>query len=295
MDYKRIELDNIKEIAPFFRYAPWRTCDFTIGGLFMWRDFYKMEYCVENDTFFSRLRDANDNYYYNLPLSANIEASLRALMDSAPDADGIIRFCTVPEACLELFSASYNVQSSVKEYNLADYLYLSETMCTLSGRKLSGQRNQIHQFERDHPSWSFAGIDGQNLSSVRDFFLNEYHMAEHASACEKEENEKVLEVLSHYDTYGLRGGVLSLDGHVIGFSIGEILGDTIYIHIEKAAREIKGAYQLLTNQFLKLYCSENVMYVNREEDMGDEGLRKSKNAYHPLRVLKKYTVEIRNR
>ena len=108
-----------------------------------------------------------------------------------------------------------------------------------------------------------------------------------------ETRKKVLEVIDHYDRYGMTGGMLLAEGKIIGFSMGEILGDTIYIHIEKSIRDKKGAYQMLTNQYLKHYCTQDITYVNREEDMGDEGLRRSKNAYHPLKVLKKYTVEIR--
>ena len=292
MDYKTIELNDIKEIAPFFQYAPWRTCDFTIGGMFMWRDYYKMEYCINNDSFFSRLRDSSDNYYYNLPLSSNLESSLKEFFENNASSDGTIQFCTVPEECLSFLSEHYNVVSSVDETDFADYLYLSESLTTLSGRKLSGHRNLIHQFEKNSPDWSFVPISSNCIDDIKRFFKDVYRVSSHASSYELEENKKVLEVLNNYDLYNFIGGALLENEEIIGFSIGEILRDTIYIHIEKSIRDKKGAYQMLTNQFLKHFCTERIRYVNREEDMGDEGLRRAKNAYYPERMLKKYTVKV---
>ena len=106
-----------------------------------------------------------------------------------------------------------------------------------------------------------------------------------------EENHKVQEVLEHLDQYGLVGGVLRADGAIVGFTLGEVLRDTLYIHIEKADRDYPGAYQMLCRQFCAAYAG-GLAYVNREEDMGDLGLRKAKRDLHPVTQLKKYTVEV---
>ena len=82
-----------------------------------------------------------------------------------------------------------------------------------------------------------------------------------------------------------------MEGRVIGFSLGEILHDTLFTHVEKADRAYKGAYQYLTQQFACLYGNQ-ASYINREEDMGDAGLRRAKEAYHPITRLKKYIIEI---
>ena len=106
-----------------------------------------------------------------------------------------------------------------------------------------------------------------------------------------EENHKVQEVLEHLDQYGLVGGVLRADGAIVGFTLGEVLRDTLYIHIEKADRDYPGAYQMLCRQFCTAYAG-GLAYVNREEDMGNLGLRKAKRDLHPVTQLKKYTVEV---
>ena len=105
------------------------------------------------------------------------------------------------------------------------------------------------------------------------------------------ENKMTESVIQNLDKYGMPGGVLTADGKIVGFSIGEVVGDTLFTHIEKADRNCKGAYQMLVNCFSESF-GKDTTFINREEDMGDEGLRRAKEAYHPVLLLKKYIVEI---
>lgn len=109
---------------------------------------------------------------------------------------------------------------------------------------------------------------------------------------EQEENKKVIEVLDNYNIYDMVGGYLIADGRIVGFSINEIVDDTLYTHIEKADRHHKGAYQMLVNQAAITFATGKVSFINREEDMGNSGLRKSKKSYHPIELLRKYTIEV---
>ena len=85
--------------------------------------------------------------------------------------------------------------------------------------------------------------------------------------------------------------MIRVNGEIVAASFGEIVGDTMYVHIEKALRSFRGAYPMITSQFLHYYFQDGLLFVNREEDMGDEGLRYSKSAYHPCCLLKKYIIE----
>lgn len=98
------------------------------------------------------------------------------------------------------------------------------------------------------------------------------------------------EVAENYEKYDMPAAVLSVGGRIIGFTVGEIIGDTFFCHIEKADTDYQGSYPMLTHLFLAKFMTPAVKYVNREEDVGDEGLRRSKQAYHPCEMLKKYTV-----
>ncbi|MEG2120269.1 MAG: phosphatidylglycerol lysyltransferase domain-containing protein, partial [Pseudoflavonifractor sp.] len=101
----------------------------------------------------------------------------------------------------------------------------------------------------------------------------------------------VMEVFQNYEAYGLLGGMLMADNRVAALAAGEIVGDTLFVHIEKADLSFPGAYQTIVREFAGYYGG-NTAYINREEDVGDAGLRTSKLSYHPLKLLEKYTVEV---
>lgn len=107
-----------------------------------------------------------------------------------------------------------------------------------------------------------------------------------------EGNIKTLEVLDNMDKYKLFGGTLKVDDTVVGAALGEIIGDTLFVHIEKSNTEFNGSYPMLVNQFAKKFAAEGVTHINREEDDGVEGLRTSKLSYHPIELLDKYIVEL---
>lgn len=293
MEFQPLTMDAVTRVKPFFRFAPWRTCDYTTGGMFMWRDYYRMEYCIEDDALFVRQHDEQTGEaLYNVPLSADTDRALRLLTTNCADENGLIRFCIVPENAVETV-LRHGAEKEVKaDRDLSDYLYTAESMKTFSGRHLAGQRNHMKHFARDHADIRFEELTEENLHDAEAFFREVYLEHTQSEGFEREENRMTLEVMEHYEAYGFRGGILYADGCVAGFSLGETVNDTLYVHIEKSRRDCDGCYQTLTNEFAKRYCDESIRYVNREEDMGDAGLRYAKNAYHPTELLAKYTVTI---
>lgn len=289
MKYKSLELQDLDIIKPFYPMVKARTCDFTIGGMFMWRDYFRMEYTVEDGTFFSRLYDRSGNVYNNLPVSEDMDSSISRLI---ADEGTPLRFCTVPEIYLPGFMKLERHVTISEQSVFADYLYSAADLIQLKGKKFSGQRNLISQFRRNVDSWTFETIDRYSVEKVRDFFCNTYLPMSADGPFESEENKKVLEVLENFDTYRLIGGYLTADDAIVGFCINEIVGDTLFTHIEKADRRCKGAYQMLVNQGAIAFAQDSVSFINREEDMGDPGLRAAKESYHPMALLKKFIVEV---
>jgi len=249
-----------------------------------------MEYRIENGTFFSRLKSQTGDIYYNIPISEDIGEAINRLIlcEGKP-----IRFCTVPENYLSFFFSDCNDIAVFEQTSFSDYLYCSNSLINLKGKKYHGQKNLISQFKRSFDSWSFEIIDENSISMVKDFFCNRYLLTALESPYEQEENNKVLEVLDNYSAYGMIGGYLVANGEIVGFSINEIVGDVLYTHIEKADRQCKGAYQMLVNQTAIAFTTDTVPFINREEDLGDLGLRTSKKSYHPIELLKKFTIEVR--
>ena len=124
-------------------------------------------------------------------------------------------------------------------------------------------------------------------------FLDRYAAGvDKPSASFHEDLAKTREVLGNYTTYDMLGGMLLVEGEIVGFSLGEIVGDTLFTHIEKADRDYQGCYQMLVAQFAQQFAQDGVHFINREDDAGDPGLRKSKLSYHPVALLEKYTVTV---
>lgn len=290
MNFEPLTLEEIGAVRPLFQRLASRTCDYTVGSMFMWRDFFHIEYALEADTLFSRLRMEGESYYY-LPVSDDVEGAIRCLLDEKP-AGAPARFWTVPEEYVPLFTRTGRVTAITEQPDLFDYLYRAQDLAGLKGKKYSGQRNQISQFRRGFDTWEFKALEREDLGRVTAFFEEHYLRTASDFPFEREENAGVLEVLEKFDAFGMEGGCLIADGRVVGFSLHEIIGDTLYTHIEKADRTVKGAYQMLVNQAAAAFAGEGVLYINREEDMGDEGLRVSKQSYHPVKLLKKYKIEM---
>lgn len=264
--------------------------------MFMWRQYFKMEYCFEKDVFYSRLYGLDGRLCYNIPLGGDVIESLKRIIMYCRTERTPCVFCTVPEVYMKYFkeletqgfTLSYEEQT---EYS--DYLYLASDLAELRGRKYSGQRNQISKFLRSYNDWTYKKIVYSDVEEIKAFFLEYLQRFDIIEGSALEENRMVHEVLENLDLYRMFGGILRVESKIVGFSLGEIVNDTMFDHIEKADRDYIGAYQMIVNQTAKAYFNDKVVYINREEDMGDPGLRNSKQSYHPIAVLKKYLVEVK--
>ncbi|MBS1456703.1 MAG: DUF2156 domain-containing protein, partial [Clostridia bacterium] len=135
-------------------------------------------------------------------------------------------------------------------------------------------------------------LSDENIGPVDKFLTEYYEKREKASELFKDEKKNVLEFLNHVKNFGFLTLALFAGDEPVAFSVGEIRGNVLFVHEEKADASIKGSYQMIVNEFVKTYANENVTYINREDDSGDEGLRISKESYHPAFLLNKFSVKI---
>lgn len=291
MEFKKLSLNDVSVVKSFFRHLDSKTCDFSVGGMFMWRKYYDMDYLIDDHTLFSKLKDEQGNIYFNLPISDNIENAVLSNISKFYRQDSGIKFCTIPEEYVSYFTKICPNAKVTEQTDFFDYLYNASDLISLSGKKYHNQRNLISQFMRSNADWEFVNIDLVPTEDVTDFFSRFCAAQDSDTKFAAIENEMVLEVLQNMDQYQMMGGVLLIDHKIVGFSLGEIINDTLFVHVEKADRNCKGAYQMLTQKFATSFGSE-VSFINREEDMGDLGLRKAKEAYHPVSLLKKYIIEV---
>ena len=253
-----------------------------------------MEFAEFNETlvFMVRVKYHNDSTAFTIPLGKDIHGCFREIELYCKSAGIPFRFCTVTREELPLLASVYGDIKVHQEKSWSDYIYRAEDITTLAGRRFSGQRNHINYFKKTFEDYTFEEICGENLNEVK-IFYDAYNLTvSKPSAIFTEEKEKTIEVLNNYDTYGLFGGLLRVNGSVSAFSIGETIGNVLFVHIEKADMSIRGAYQVINNEFARHFVSNDTEFINREEDVGDDGLRTSKLAYHPIEIIDKFIVTV---
>lgn len=293
VEFKKLGLDDIGLINGFFQLSKTRTCDNTIGGTFMWRDFFDTEYAIYGGSMFFKVRYFGGRTAFSMPLGGDVRGALKGLHEYCAASGIPMVICTAAKADAELLAELYTTDA-VREEAWSDYLYLASELADMPGRKFSGQRNHMNRFRRERQDYGFAELGAENLPQVREFFKSYSSQSSKDSEIFLEEERKVFEVLDNYEAYRQTGLVLNVAGKPEAFSIGEIIGDTLYVHIEKANTAIAGAYQMIVSEFVSRSLQKGVVYVNREEDVGDAGLRTSKLSYHPCAMVDKYTVTILN-
>ena len=289
LDFKPLKLEHTKLLRPFFGGCRCRTCDCTVGGTFMWRDYYHTEFAVVDGVLYLKT-EIDGRTAFTAPIGDRGPEAYGRILEYCAENGVAPEFCMVSEPRLPELEEILPGFEAESDRTWSDYLYAAEDLREMAGRKYSAQRNHINRFMRENPDWSFEVVDHGNLAEARSF-LSEY-VGEHTKDSETliEGDRKALEVLDNFDIYGLPAGILRAGGKGIGISIGEVVGDTLFIHTEKSHREYAGSYQMLVREFARAFAGEGVEYINREEDDGDEGLRKSKLSYHPVQLLSKFAV-----
>lgn len=295
MLFRKLELGDADIIRPFFSMQSTRMCDCSVGSVMMWRNFFNTRFAIEDASLFFKVAyGERKETAFTVPICAdsaeNKRRALKKIKDYCKKNNIPPMFCMVAGEEIDTLREVFGALRAVSERDWSDYLYNASDLATFSGRKYNGQRNHLNRFKRLYPQYRFCEIGEECLPLLRNFFERYIEANGKQNALALEENGKVMEVLDNYGAYKLFGGYIAVDDEIIAFSIGEKVNDTLFVHVEKAKTEYHGAYQAIVNEFARRFVSDEIMYINREEDVGDEGLRRSKLSYHPVRLIEKHLV-----
>ena len=289
LTYFPVDAQSIPLLKPYFDLQTSRSCDYTIGVIYMWRSFFHTEYAIENDTLYLRMRDEEGRIFHLLPIGKEDPAA--ALKRLCPGCDCAMRFSAVTEDQLSsLYAAFGQPDELAEERRWADYIYEKDKLATYAGKKLAGQRNHVNRFLKENEGYAYEPITPVNIGEARAFLLAHRDAQPKADPVAFKEYDYTLDTLDHFDALNYTGAMLKLpNGNCAGMCLGETVGDTLYVHVEKALRSIPGSGQLLCREFAA-HAPGHIKYINREDDMGDEGLRYAKMSLHPAILLMKHTV-----
>lgn len=291
-EFKRPELEDKELISSYFAKAPGRSCERTFVNVYLWSRHYKVKFAVIEDALV--FRDEGDGFAFSYPAGKDeaVKKALEALMEYCRKRKCPFRLYNVTEEHFAQLCGWFPDRFQIRyDRDAADYVYETEKLATLAGKKLHGKRNHINKFKALYPDWSYESLNDDNVEECFQMALKWRNQNGCDDDAEKNAEMCVtLNSLRLYKELGLRGGVLKIGEKIAAFSVGEPLcSDTFVVHIEKAFPDIEGAYPMINQQFVLHECMDYT-YVNREEDTGAEGLRKAKLSYRPVFMVEKGIV-----
>lgn len=294
LQFKRLTRESLPIIEPYLQRSGSLSCDYSVGGIYMWIDYFKYHYCISGDTLFIKgvAEDNRHEVAFSLPIgSMPLVQSVDLLKAHCREAGVPLVFSAITEERIGDFRAM--APKSVTELeHWGDYIYSAESLATFKGKALKQKRNHVNHFMAQYPGAQSMPITGQNLPAVCRCF--ERVCAEPADSRMAEyERAQVWHVLRHMADYPFESMCIVLDGEVLGFTMGEVIGNVMLDHIEKSLHnDYSGVNEVLCRDFAASIVAKHpqVEYINREDDAGDEGLRQSKLSYDPVMILKKYDV-----
>lgn len=298
LTFKTIERKDRDLINSYLEQQNYRASDLCFTNLFTWGKKFATQFAVNDNWLFIRFRDNNNRNSYLKPIGkGDVKESIEMIVDDHQQFDTIFQMRGVTKEMIdEIEEAMPDVFDYKLNRSVSDYIYSTEKLIHLKGKKLQSKRNHINRFKREN-EWQYKSLTG-NPILVKEC----KNMLDKWMEINSEEKDPSLihddfattQMLEHFEYLQLRGGLICVDNEIAAFAIGEPLThDTVVVHVEKAFTTIHGAYNIINQQFIENEAS-SFLYVNREEDMGIDNLRQAKLSYQPDIILEKYNARFKS-
>lgn len=272
-------------LQDIFKRYPSQSCDFSVGGVLLWKNHYKYQIAIVRDTLFIKgfSPELNKTIFYR-PIG---------------DMTGNASLCMIRDYC-----KTYNINAELIWPMITDddrlpndcefmndwreYVYDINKFVSFSGKMMEKKRNHLNYFHKTYPNVIIEEINERNCDELIAFtqkfasFHNDNELARY-------ESNEVIKVLSDFKSYPFIGFALRLNEEIIGYTYGEIIGETLFSHVEKGDLKYRGVYQELASLLCRMALQDynGLLFVNREDDMGNDSLRQSKLSYHPMHFISK--------
>lgn len=290
IEFKSPALEDKELFVSYLKKYPSKSCDRTFANIYLWARHYNLKYAVVNEVLLFRLQEEEAcSFAYPVGEASKIKEVLDYLLENCEEPFALYGVTKKQFAQLEeWYPGEFEIEFNE---DFADYIYETEKLSTLAGKKLHGKRNHINKFKAEHEHWSYEPITEDNYEECFQMSLKWRKENEMEEDDEKRYELAVTQnALRLMKELELIGGILRVEDEIVAFTIGEeISEDTFVVHIEKAFAEIQGAYPMINQQFV-LHACQGYRYINREEDMGVPGLRRAKQSYRPVFMVEKGRV-----
>ena len=303
LNFKQLVADDIQKYAGFYGLRPNKTCDSVELESFIWKDYYNVRATIAmrdgKEVGLLWLMGDEDRPFAAMPLckEEDLEYCFNLMVEYFnKELDLPLKIHLADEEGIKVLNLPEDKFIVRQEEDAKDYLYEGDKLRNLSGKKLHKKKNHYNNFLKTYSDRYEYRVLGCNPTDRDDVFkfLDKWRekKGEEVEKHLDPEVEGIHDILLHCTKLNIRMGAIYIDGEMEAFSIGSYnkLEDMAVIHIEKANPEINGLYQAVNKEFLE-HEFPNVSLVNREDDLGLEGLRRAKQSYYPVDYARKYYVE----
>ena len=290
-----LDLQDRETVLKYTLKSVRRNCDLSFSNLYSWRSRYRTEIAELGGHLLFRFW-AGERLAYMMPVGAGeVKPVIDAMLDDA-QAMGqpllLLGVCSYMRVKLETsFPEKFDF---IQERDYFDYIYLRADLAGLKGKRFQQKRNHVNKFRASYPDYEYHPLTPDMVTEclrLENLWCRTGDRAEDEAL--QAERCSMTAALNHIDELGLLGGTLWVGGRLVAFTYGSpINADTFDTCVEKADTSFDGAYAMINWEFANR-IPEQYIYVNREEDLGLEGLRKAKLSYHPEMLLEKYAVVLR--
>lgn len=294
VDFKELNIDSRDELEPYLNLREIENCEYNFNTLYMWHNYYKTYYHIE-DNFVVFSERLNDHPYTVMPLcrEEHFSDAFNMIYSYFKEQEVPFEMYVVDKIFANFIKDNYNDRFKVfADRNSFDYIYCADELRSLKGKKFHKKRNHINSFYKEYDGrFEYRQLNYSHKKIINEF-LNSWKIGKDEKIEQLGEEIKAINnIIVHLNKLDIKIGGVFIDEKIEALSIGSLInsGKEAVIHVEKANDNIRGLYPFINQQFL-INEFPNVEIVNREEDMGIQGLRKAKKSYKPIKLLEKYTI-----
>lgn len=291
--FKPVDVEDKNIINQYLKKGYHEACEYSFTTIFMWEHYYNTKY-YRGDDYIVLLGEYEDQSFTVVPLSdkKNMKKAFEFIYGYFTKKGIKFSVRAATKEFSDFIEEHYPGKFIIREErDYFDYVYDAEKLRSLSGRKYSKKKNHYNYFRKNYLGrYEYKRLEPNDFEECIKF-LHEWSIQK-GETDESLENEMIAikKLLDNYDNLDVKIGGIFIDGKLEAFSMGDCVNeDMAIIHVEKANSNIRGLYNAINKLFL-LNEFPDIKYVNREEDIGIEGLRKAKMSYNPIRFVEKYSI-----
>lgn len=291
MEFNRLTLESKPLFDKYFKAYPLEISEYTFTNLYMWDHYYNCAYTIIQD-YLCLIAYIDQKHVFMPPVgpgSSSLKRIISEVMDYFHENHWPFIMYRVPETMAKQIKEWYPGLNIQLDLDNSDYVYRTQDLINLSGRKYHTKKNFLNRFIREN-NYEYKPLTSEYIPGCMEFAEKWLEIKDGRDSGLIHEYQAIKKAFQNYSYLELKGGLILIDNNIEAFTFGEMLThEMANVHIEKANPNIPGLYVAI-NQMFCAHEWKDVPYINREQDLGIPGLRKAKQSYHPVRMIYKYCL-----